>query len=74
MIVLWSITRKAHQNIPNLFYTSPAFSRAGAIISPHFVMMAVIAKMILDKDPEFEALISRKVSHYIETFEKENVV
>ncbi len=37
-------------------------------------MMAVIANMILDKNPEFEALISKKVSHYIETFEKENVV
>jgi hypothetical protein len=34
-------------------------------------MMAIIAKMILDKDPEFEALISKKVSYYIAAFEKE---
>ena len=32
-------------------------------------MMAVIAKMILDKDPEFEALIAKKVSEYIYSFE-----
>jgi hypothetical protein len=36
-------------------------------------MMAVIAHMILDQDPEFEALIAKKASHYIETFEKEDV-
>ena len=34
-------------------------------------MMAVIAKMLLEKDPEFEALISVKVSQYIGLFEKE---
>jgi len=34
-------------------------------------MMAVVAKMILDKDPEFEALIARKVSNYLTSFEKE---
>ncbi len=40
---------------------------------PHFVMMAVVANMILDQDPEFEALIARKVSQYLTAFEKEDV-
>jgi hypothetical protein len=29
--------------------------------------------MILDKDPDFKALISRKVSQFIMAFEKEDV-
>lgn len=33
--------------------------------SSPFVMMAVIANMILGKDPDFEALISSKVSQFI---------
>lgn len=36
-------------------------------------MMAVIANMILDKDPDFEALIYRKVSQYVKAFEKVDV-
>jgi hypothetical protein len=59
---------------PKLVLYIPSLHESGGDLSPHSVMMAVIANMILDKDPEFEALISKKVSHYIETFEKENVV
>jgi hypothetical protein len=36
-------------------------------------MMAAVANMILDKDPEFEALVSKKVSEFVTTFEKEDV-
>jgi hypothetical protein len=50
----------------------PSLHESGGDLSPHSVTIAVIANMILDKDPEFEALISRKVSYYIETFEKED--
>ena len=59
---------------PKLVLYIPSLHESGGDLSPHSVMMAVIANMILDKDPEFEALISKKVSHYIETFEKGNVV
>jgi hypothetical protein len=36
-------------------------------------MMAVIANMILDKDPDFEALIAEKVSQYRTAFDKADV-
>jgi hypothetical protein len=56
---------------PKLVVHIPSLFESGGDDSPHFVMMAVIAKMILDKDPEFEALIARKVSNYLTSFEKE---
>jgi len=56
---------------PKLVLYIPSLFESGGDHSPHFVMMAVIAKMILDKDSEFEALISRKVSQFITAFEKE---
>ena len=59
---------------PKLVLYIPGLHESGGDLSSQSVMMAVVANMILDKDPEFEALISKKVSHYIETFEKENVV
>jgi hypothetical protein len=55
---------------PKLVVYIPSLFESGGDDSPHFVMMAVIANMILDKDPEFEALIAQKVSHYIASFEK----
>lgn len=55
---------------PKLVLHIPSLYESGCDDSPHFVMMAVIANMILDKDPEFEALISKKVSSYIISFEK----
>jgi len=36
-------------------------------------MMAVITNMILDKDPDFEALIAKKVGRYIAVFEDEDI-
>jgi len=36
-------------------------------------MMAVIANMILEKDPDFEALISSKISQFITAFGKVDV-
>ena len=36
-------------------------------------MMAVIANLILVKDPDFEALISSKVRQFITAFGKEDV-
>jgi len=56
---------------PKLVVYIPSLFESGGDDSPHFVMMAVIANMILDKDPEFEALIAQKVSNYITSFEKE---
>ena len=56
---------------PKLVLYIPSLYESGCDDSPHFVMMAIIAKMILDKDPELEALISRKVSEYIPLFEEE---
>jgi hypothetical protein len=56
---------------PKLVLHIPSLYESGCDDYPHFVMMAIIAKMILDKDPEFEALISKKVSYYIAAFEKE---
>ncbi len=56
---------------PKLVLYIPGLHETGCDDSPHFVMMAVIAKMLLEKDPEFEALISVKVSQYIGLFEKE---
>lgn len=58
---------------PKLMLYIPSLHESGGDHSPHSVMMAVIANMILDKDPEFEALISRKVGQFITAFEKENV-
>ncbi|OPY86880.1 MAG: hypothetical protein A4E72_01581 [Syntrophus sp. PtaU1.Bin208] len=58
---------------PKLILHIPSLYKSGCDHSPHFVMMAVIANMILDKDPDFEALISRKVSQFITAFEKEDV-
>lgn len=55
---------------PKLILYIPSLYESGGDDSPHFVMMAVIANMILDKDPEFEAFISQKVSNYITSFEK----
>ena len=55
---------------PKLVVYIPSLFESGGDDSPHFVMMAVIANMILDKDPEFEALIAQKISHYIASFEK----
>jgi hypothetical protein len=51
----------------------PSLYESGCDLSPHFVMMAVIANMILDKDPDFEALVANKVSQYLTAFEKEDV-
>ncbi|MHB8772004.1 MAG: hypothetical protein ACYC7J_13485 [Syntrophales bacterium] len=45
---------------PKLILHIPSLYESGCDHSPHFVMMAVIANMILDKDPDFEALISRE--------------
>ncbi|OIP88088.1 MAG: hypothetical protein CO013_09050 [Syntrophobacterales bacterium CG_4_8_14_3_um_filter_58_8] len=56
---------------PKLVLHIPSLYESGGDDSPHFVMMAVIAKMILDKDQDFDSLISKKVSYYIAAFEKE---
>ena len=56
---------------PKLVMYIPSLFESGGDHSPHFVMMAVIAKMILDKDPEFESLIAKKVSNYLTSFDKE---
>jgi len=58
---------------PKLILHIPSLYESGCDHSPHFVMMAVVANMILDKDPEFEALISSKVSQFIAAFGKEDV-
>lgn len=58
---------------PKLMLHIPCLYESGCDHSPHFVMMAVIANMILDKDPDFEALISSKVSQFITAFGKEDV-
>ena len=55
---------------PKLVFYIPGLYEGGCDNSPHFVMMAVIAKMILEQDPEFEAFISKKVSNYIMLYEK----
>jgi hypothetical protein len=56
---------------PKLVLHIPGLYEGGYDNSPHFVMMAVIAKMILEQDPEFEAFIAKKVSNYVTLFEKE---
>ncbi len=57
---------------PKLVLHIPSLYESGCDDSPHFVMMAVIAKMILDKDQDFESLISKKISEYISSFEPVN--
>jgi len=56
---------------PKLVLYIPSLFESGGDHAPHSVMMAVIANMILDKDPDFEALIAKKVSNYITSFETE---
>jgi hypothetical protein len=56
---------------PKLVLYIPSLHESGGDLTPHSVMMAVVANMILDKDPDFEALIAKKVSQHIEAFEKE---
>jgi len=54
---------------PKLILYIPSLYETGCDDSPHFVMMAVIAKMILEKDPDFESLIDRKIRNYASSFE-----
>jgi len=54
---------------PKLILHIPSLYETGCDDSPHFVMMAVIAKMILEKDPDFESLIARKIRNYASSFE-----
>jgi hypothetical protein len=53
---------------PKLILHIPCLYESDCDHFPHFVMMAVIANMILDKELDFEALISRKVSQFIAAF------
>jgi hypothetical protein len=57
---------------PKLVLHIPSLYESGGDDSPHFVMMAVIAKMILDKDQDFDSLISKKISEYVYSFETAN--
>jgi len=54
---------------PKLVLHIPGLYETGCDDSPHFVMMAVIAKMILEKDPDFESLVTRKIRDYASSFE-----
>jgi len=54
---------------PKLILHIPSLYETGGDDSPHFVMMAVIAKMILEKDPDFESLIAGKIRNYASSFE-----
>lgn len=56
---------------PKIMLYSPLFLEGASEHSPHLIMMAVIANLISDKDTEFEALISKKVTEYISLFEKD---
>ncbi len=51
-------------------YSPLFFSEDESEGTPYLIMMAVIANMILDKDPEYEALIAKKTEEYINQFEQ----
>lgn len=57
---------------PKLVLHIPGLYESGCDDSPHFVMMAIIANMILDKDQDFDSLISKKISEYFYSFETAN--
>jgi hypothetical protein len=54
---------------PKLILHISSLYDTGCDDSPHFVMMAVIAKMILEKDSDFESLMARKIRNYASSFE-----
>ncbi|MEN6621545.1 MAG: hypothetical protein ABFD50_08370 [Smithella sp.] len=54
---------------PKIMLYSPLFLEGLGEHTPHLIMMAVLANMISDKDPEFEALISKKTAEYLALFE-----
>lgn len=41
--------------------------------TPQIILMAILAHLILDKDPEFESLIAKKTAEYLELFEKDRI-
>jgi hypothetical protein len=58
------------QKHPVIMLYSPILIDGSCEHFPHLIMMATLANMISDKDPEFEALIAKKVTEYLEMFEK----
>ncbi len=49
---------------------SPVLRDGSSEDYPHLIMMAVLANMISNKDPELEALISKRVTEYLVSFEE----
>jgi hypothetical protein len=56
---------------PKIMLYAPLILNESSASDPHLIMMAVMANMISDKDPELEALISKKVTEHLVSFEEE---
>jgi len=55
---------------PKIMLYSPLFLDGSSEHTPHLIMMSIIANMISDKDPDFEALIAKKVNDYLALYDE----